>query len=614
MANIIQHQAMRRHGAAWVESLRYRKPEFEGMGGLRRVTLNCNTLIGDRGATALAQELAEDLWVKAVDLQKCGLSNEGAKSLLGALKTNSTLCVLDIRSNPLVDKDLMKTTIEKVLMNSDGQSSQYSWIKPPAMKEPHKPTAPKRRKLGNTLRGKATFRIVPHRASMAGRRGPTVATQPHPRPRPSPSRCIPWRSAARADRQCGFPPDVSGAKQSFQAAGTVTVNVETESEVEEDEESETKSPSGLSLQDRITVRQYKRIQVELEEIRLRLAEERRARVRVESRLMEYELENGRLRRVNFTLSEALKAPVMGASSVLEDEAVLDSIETSFNKFHAFLDMLKDAGLGQLASMAGIDQSDFGPLGKPQLSSSVGQPHIEGAVKGRAEDQDTTAKGDGAPSERGAPSRGSTRDHTHGPPAFPRKFLPEFNLQEMPLDQASGLTGAPCGVGSDGELDWKGPSPKPIGELQVAGSGSGHSLHSNSSHGNGSHGKNSLGSGSSGKGSQGKISQSLHSNGSNHCHGPHGYSFNYSNGSHAYSSVHSNSHHSNSSHGGMSVRSSLSELSERAESVGSKGSVGDKDGGGGGQRGTEEGKPFSGFGVLEQVRSLGSLGGESDDGF
>lgn len=61
---ILKHQGMQRHGTAWAESLRYRQPQFEGMGGLRRVTLNCNTLIGDRGAAALASELAEDLWVK----------------------------------------------------------------------------------------------------------------------------------------------------------------------------------------------------------------------------------------------------------------------------------------------------------------------------------------------------------------------------------------------------------------------------------------------------------------------------------------------------------------------------------------------------------------------
>lgn len=44
--------------------MRYRKAEFEAMGGLRRITLNENILIGDRGVTSLAQELTEDLWVK----------------------------------------------------------------------------------------------------------------------------------------------------------------------------------------------------------------------------------------------------------------------------------------------------------------------------------------------------------------------------------------------------------------------------------------------------------------------------------------------------------------------------------------------------------------------
>lgn len=121
----------------------------------------------------------------ALDLQKCGLSNDGTRSLLEALKSNSTLCVLDIRRNPLVgkfqltllwldgivllmapvkrvyfesrhlrmiistrvavfplrvcyrpntrgsyssppctDNDLMKSVIERVLMNANGQSSQ----------------------------------------------------------------------------------------------------------------------------------------------------------------------------------------------------------------------------------------------------------------------------------------------------------------------------------------------------------------------------------------------------------------------------------------------------------------------------------------------------------
>lgn len=64
--------------------------------------------------------------------------------------------------------------------------------------------------------------------------------------------------------------------------------------------------------------------------------------------IQYELENAHLRSTNRCLSEALAATgsasaAPAAFSALEDEAVLESIEKSFTKFHAFLDLLKDAG-------------------------------------------------------------------------------------------------------------------------------------------------------------------------------------------------------------------------------------------------------------------------------
>ncbi|KAM4745556.1 centrosomal protein of 78 kDa isoform 2-T2 [Anableps anableps] len=384
MANIIKHQAMQRHGTAWAESLRYRLPQLEGMGGLRRVTLNCNTLIGDRGAAALAQELSEDLWVKAVDLQRCGLSNEGARRLLEALKTNSSLCVLDIRSNPLVDKVLIKTVIEKVLMNAKGQSSEYCWIKPTTT-ESHRVSGPKKGTIPVTVRRRLTYRKAPHKGTSPVGQSSVVAHSKKPSSRP---RFIPWHSAARAGRQRGLPPGVTVVDKSFQGAATVKVTVESNSEGVEDSEDEEvvvevgQTLSSLSLTDRVTGRQFDRMQMELKECRLRLAEERRARLKAESRLTEYELENTRLRDANRSLSEALSSPASGSAlrsfSALEDEAVLESIENSFNKFHAFLDLLKDAGLGQLASMAGINTSDFQPLGKPQLSSTM-EPQLEHAA-------------------------------------------------------------------------------------------------------------------------------------------------------------------------------------------------------------------------------------------
>ena len=61
---MLQHQAIQRHGETWQGSLRYRQPNLDTMGGIRRITLNRNSLIGDDGAAALAEALKDDLWLK----------------------------------------------------------------------------------------------------------------------------------------------------------------------------------------------------------------------------------------------------------------------------------------------------------------------------------------------------------------------------------------------------------------------------------------------------------------------------------------------------------------------------------------------------------------------
>ncbi|XP_068167885.1 centrosomal protein of 78 kDa isoform X2 [Antennarius striatus] len=406
MAMIIKYQAMQRHGTAWAESLRYQRPEFEGMGGLRRLTLCCNTLIGDRGAAALAHELTEDLWVKAVDLQRCGLSSEGARHLLEVLKTNSTLYVLDIRNNPLVDMVLIKTVIEKVLMNTDNQSSEYCWIKPSA-KEPQRAPSLKRLVSPSAKRGNTTFKIDPHERTSPGGRCSGVAKTQKPYSHP---RDVPWRAAARAGRQRGMAPGVRVNNQSFQDAATVKITLESDSEGDEEEEKvvleEEQRPSSLHIQDRITKQHIEHLQMELKECRLQLTEERRARLKAQSRLMELEMENAHLRNTNLSLSEAIAATGSASAacpSILEDEAVLSSIENSFTKFHAFLDLLHDAGLGQLPVMAGIEKSDFQSLGRPQLSSTI-RPCLGSAVSLTKRDlQDGGTKNDSSSFARLQPS-------------------------------------------------------------------------------------------------------------------------------------------------------------------------------------------------------------------
>lgn len=195
---------MRRHEETWAESLRYRRPDLDCMAGLRRITLNCNTLIGDLGASAFADSLSEDLWLRALDLQQCGLTNEGAKALLEALETNTTLVVLDIRKNPLIDHSMMKAVIKKVLQNGSSAKSEYQWITSPSVKEPSKTAKQKKRTiiLGSGHKGKATIRIglATKKPVSSGRKhslGKEYAPAPLP---PGVSGFLPWRTAERAKR------------------------------------------------------------------------------------------------------------------------------------------------------------------------------------------------------------------------------------------------------------------------------------------------------------------------------------------------------------------------------------------------------------------------------
>ncbi|XP_072215861.1 centrosomal protein of 78 kDa [Excalfactoria chinensis] len=371
MTNVLKHQALKRHGEAWAESLRYRRPDLDYMTGLRRVTFNCNMLVGDRGASAFADCLGEDLWLKALDLQQCGISNEGARSLLDALQSNTTLVVLDIRKNPLIDHVLMKNVIERVLLNGNSGNSEYKWLSSPSSKDVLK-ARPKKRTivLGSGRKGKATIRIglTSKKSVSPGKKATPVKDSYSPKPLPPGTKgFLPWRTAERAKRCRGGPVDNSEQLPlKIETDIPVKVTVESastsESEETEDLENVINHPDLTKSLDKL----------ELEECKEKLKEERRARVKAEERIIELEVENARLRNLNSSLSEALHMQSV-TNMILEDEGVLGSIENSFQKFHAFLDLLKDAGLGQLAVLAGIDQSDFGLLGHPQMNSTLSKP-------------------------------------------------------------------------------------------------------------------------------------------------------------------------------------------------------------------------------------------------
>ncbi|EDO48167.1 predicted protein, partial [Nematostella vectensis] len=118
IAKIIRFQATRRHSVAWQDSLRYRRPDMDRMTGLRRISLCKNPLVSDRGMSYLAEALKDDLWVKALDLQQCGVSTEGAMEFQPVLKFNTTITVLDLRLNPLIDRDVLTAIMEQIMMNA----------------------------------------------------------------------------------------------------------------------------------------------------------------------------------------------------------------------------------------------------------------------------------------------------------------------------------------------------------------------------------------------------------------------------------------------------------------------------------------------------------------
>ncbi|XP_006835074.1 PREDICTED: centrosomal protein of 78 kDa [Chrysochloris asiatica] len=375
MAKILKYQTMRRHEETWAESLRYRRPDLDCMAGLRRVTFNCNTLVGDLGARAFADSLSEDLWLRALDLQQCGLTSEGASAFVKALETNRTLVILDIRKNPLIDHSVMKAVIKKVLQNGRSAKSEYQWITSPSVKEPSKTAKQKKRTiiLGSGRKGKATIRIVGLATKKPVNNGRKhISAKEYYAPEPLPpgvSGFLPWRTAERAKRNRGFPliktRDVYNHLQQSDFPVTVTVESPSSSEIEEVDNS---SESVHEVCEKTSVKQ-EALQGKLEECLKQLKEERVIRLKADRRVSELEYENAKLRNINFSLSEALHAQSV-TSMILDDDGVLRSIENSFQKFHAFLDLLRDAGLGQLATMAGIDQSDFHLLGRPQMNSTI----------------------------------------------------------------------------------------------------------------------------------------------------------------------------------------------------------------------------------------------------
>jgi centrosomal protein CEP78 len=220
LATLIKVQALKRHNEAWKDSLRYGRPDLDSMFGIRRITINSNPQVKDAGVKALAEAFKSDLWLKALDLQDCGITTAGANELLDGLKFNAMMHVLDVRLNVEIERDTLQKIMEQVMINSSGNSTEYEWMdlakstssaatmhKQPSTSTTIGTKLKKRRNTNASFSKKAQFNsstMKMKRCKSTGsvilNKSPDVHNFQVQHQKQSTSSGIPWRTAARANR------------------------------------------------------------------------------------------------------------------------------------------------------------------------------------------------------------------------------------------------------------------------------------------------------------------------------------------------------------------------------------------------------------------------------
>lgn len=95
----IKFQKIHRFSEAWIRSLRYQDIEPDSFGGLKKLLLNHNPQIGDEGLKILTDELCEDVWIKDIQMQNCGLTDVAANEIINCLNVNKTILSFNVANN-----------------------------------------------------------------------------------------------------------------------------------------------------------------------------------------------------------------------------------------------------------------------------------------------------------------------------------------------------------------------------------------------------------------------------------------------------------------------------------------------------------------------------------
>ncbi|KAL0108309.1 hypothetical protein PUN28_015091 [Cardiocondyla obscurior] len=129
LASALSRQKLALYHDTWKQSLRYREPNIDTMPGLRRLILNDNPHLGNRAVKEVIEAIQDSLWMKALDLQHCGLTDQIGGDLLNLIEQNSTLAVLDVRRNVNLNGDLATEVMMRLTDNDVEGKSEYKWMK-----------------------------------------------------------------------------------------------------------------------------------------------------------------------------------------------------------------------------------------------------------------------------------------------------------------------------------------------------------------------------------------------------------------------------------------------------------------------------------------------------
>ncbi|XP_076279349.1 uncharacterized protein LOC143208648 [Lasioglossum baleicum] len=128
LAAALSRQKLSLYHDTWQQSLRYQEPNLEAMPGLRRLTLNDNPQLGDAAASEIIEAIRDSLWLKALDMQRCGLTDKVATDLFELLDYNTTLVVLDVRQNVNLNEELSKHIMKRLAENNADAKCEYRWL------------------------------------------------------------------------------------------------------------------------------------------------------------------------------------------------------------------------------------------------------------------------------------------------------------------------------------------------------------------------------------------------------------------------------------------------------------------------------------------------------